>query len=276
MVLLDGKKASENRHAALIARVEKNSQQPHLVIVQVGNNPDSDVYVRRKQMFGERIGARVTIKKFSKETAQDTVIRYVSEQNENPTTHGIIVQLPLPENFDRQAILNTIDSKKDVDGLTANNIRKLAIGDSTGMIPATARGVVSLLQDYNIPISGKEVVVVGRSLLVGKSSALHFLNHDATVMICHSKTENLPEKTKKADILVVAAGQPGFIGVEHVSRGQVVVDVGITALGERQIKGDVDFDAIKDIVYAASPVPNGVGPMTVVSLFENLLDAAEK
>lgn len=269
MILLDGKKISLERAVALKTQVALLTSVPKLIIVRVGDRADSASYIKRKVEYGELLGIATEVASFPSNVAQDELIGAVAAFNIDGSVGGIIVQLPLPEHLDAAAIIGAIDPKKDVDGLTATNVRALVAGES-GIVPATPRGIVSLLAAYDIPVSGKKVSIVGRSLLVGKSTALYLANLDATVTLCHSKTVNLAAETRAADILIVAIGKPGFIGAEHVRPDQTVIDVGISPVDET-IAGDVDFEAVKDIVGAISPVPGGVGPMTVISLFENLV-----
>lgn len=273
-MLLDGKKVSSEKTEALKTKVSAFPFKPVLGIIRVGDREDSRVYIERKVEYGKNIGVDTQVVHLSEDVSEEDLIKEIKNLNNDVNIHGIIVQLPLPENINTNAVISSIDPKKDVDGLTPKNIHKL-VNNEKGIVPATPRGIISLLKYYNIEIEGKKVVVVGRSLLVGKSSALLMLNHDATVTVCHSKTKDLQEKTKDADILIVAVGKANFINKDYVKEGQVVIDVGISPLDE-SISGDVNFNEVKDIVGAISPVPGGVGPMTVVSLFENLLDVIEK
>jgi methylenetetrahydrofolate dehydrogenase (NADP+)/methenyltetrahydrofolate cyclohydrolase len=274
MVLLDGTALAKKQKEALKAVVSTRMSVPHLAIVQIGDDPASDVYVARKAAFGKEIGAEVTLVKLPNETTTEQAVAKITELNTDKSVHGIIVQLPVPAHVGKEVVINTIDPKKDVDGLTAVNMWKL-MDDKSGIVPATPRGIASLLTAHGIDLEGAHVVIVGDSLLVGKSSAVHFLNQNATVTVCHDKTKDLSSLTKQADILMVAVGKPGLISHFHVSPGQVVVDIGITRKPDGTVVGDVDFDAVKDIVAALTPVPGGVGPMTVVSLFENLLSVTE-
>lgn len=273
MILLDGTKISLNIIKELQKKVFELSFKPKLVIFKVGDRADSQSYIKRKVDIGKKIGFEVEIKSFSTEIKRSEIESQIRETNQDNSVHGIIVQLPLPDNLSSSDIIDCISEYKDADGLTKINIYKL-INNEKGIIPATSRGILTLLQAYNIDISSKHIVVVGRSLLVGKSIALNLLNNDATVTIAHSKTKNLKQITKSADILIVAIGKPHFINKEYVSEGQVVIDVGISPIDET-IKGDVDFENVKDVVGAISPVPRGVGPMTVISLFQNILDGLE-
>lgn len=273
MILLDGKKISIEIAEELKVIVASLSFKPKLAIVCVGERADSISYIKRKIEYGKVIGVDTDLIKFPENVSEEEIINSILKLNDDANINGIIVQLPLPNNLNKDKIINAINYKKDVDGLTDFNISKL-VKNEKAIVPATSRGVMTLLNYNNIEVSGKSVVVVGRSLLAGKSIALLMSNADATVTICHSKTTNLKEKTKEADILVCAMGKPKFINKDYVKEGQVVVDVGISFMDE-SIAGDVDFEEVKGKVSAISPVPGGVGPMTVTSLFQNLLDTIE-
>jgi len=282
--ILDGRIVNEKIAEELRAEIlrVKNSQnlRPKLVIIQVGDLPQSNAYIARKKAFGEKIGAIVDHQKFPNDIREEKLITHISSLNTDPTVTGIIVQMPLPDHLDKDKIIESITPVKDVDGLTSTNLKLLWEGKEDGYTPATTKGVLTLLDYYKIPISGKNVVIVGRSFLVGKPTALALLNKDATVTVAHSKTKNLEEITRQADILIIAAGKPKLITKDHVRAGQVVVDVGINVVGDevgpRQLVGDVDFENVSKIVDTITPVPGGIGPMTVASLFENLLQAYKR
>lgn len=277
--ILDGRIIREEIAQRLSAQFSGASPKPTLAIIQVGARQDSTAYITQKKKFGERVGALVRHITFPETVKEEEIRSQIVKLNNDSEVNGIILQIPLPKNLNAHQLIESISTEKDVDGLTSTNLKKLLLSDASGIIPATAFGIIKLLDYYEIPIARKKATVVGRSLLVGKSTALCLLNRDASVTICHSKTENLSEITKQADILVIAAGRPALIGAEHVSAGQAVIDVGINLpaggslqeeiAGEKFI-GDVDFKTVQDIVAAISPVPGGVGPMTVASLFENL------
>ena len=239
--------------------------------MQVGDNNESNIYIEQKKKFGLEIGVEVEHKKCDVNINEDELVKIIEKYNEDSGVGGIIVQLPIPENLDCSRILNSIDVQKDVDGLGVKQIGLFYGGDKTAMVPATARGVMSLLDYYKIDLKSKNVVVIGRSNLVGRPIAQMCLNSGATVTICHSKTLYIEEHTKKADIVIVACGKPRLIGPSYLGKNQVVVDVGIQKV-EGKLTGDVDFDNVKDMVSAITPVPGGVGPLTVVSLFQNLVD----
>lgn len=255
----------------LISKISTFSSVPELAIIQIGDNLESDTYINQKKKFGQSIKIPVHHFKFEESDSEGKIISQIEKLNDLNKIGGIIVQLPIPKNLNRQKILNSISPEKDVDGLGFLQKGKLLSADPGAILPATSRGILSLLDYYKISISGKHVVVIGRSELVGKPTALSLLNLDATITLCHSKTKDLKDITKMADILIVAIGSPKFIGPEYVKEGQTVIDVGICKTQDGFV-GDTQFENIKDIVENITPVPGGVGPLTVVSLFENLVD----
>lgn len=268
--ILDGKKVRDFLAGKLKEKIAKLGKRPKLVIFQVGNDERSSTYIKQKKIFGEKIGFGVEYIQFENTVSEEEIISKINQKNADESVNGIIVQMPLPANLNAVKIIDTIKPEKDADGLTSANIKKFFVNDKSAVVPATARGIISLLDFYKIKIAGKKVVVVGRSLIAGRSIANAFLNRDATVTICHSKTKNLKTETKSADILVVAVGKVKFIKKDFVKKGQVVIDVGINKTKDG-ICGDVDFDNVSKIVSAISPVPGGIGPMTVISLFENMI-----
>ena len=268
--------------ADLKVKISRLPVVPTLVIIQLGAVPESTMYINQKKKFAERIGARVSHIKLSA-VSESEVVREIQSLNNDPIIHGIIVQMPVPQHLNKRTLIEAIAPAKDVDGLSAVNTKFLWDGEGDGFVPATARGILSLLKYYKISVAGKHAVVVGRSTLVGKPLAALLLNCDATVTICHRKTKKLRVLTHSADILIAAAGCPRLIGAKHVRKGQVVIDVGITSPrleGKLQdevageLVGDVDFAPVERIVKAISPVPGGVGPVTVSALFQNLVEAA--
>ncbi|MFA7193593.1 MAG: bifunctional 5,10-methylenetetrahydrofolate dehydrogenase/5,10-methenyltetrahydrofolate cyclohydrolase [Candidatus Paceibacterota bacterium] len=275
MILLEGKKIADEKSEGLKNEFEKLDYKSTLLIVRVGEDKASDVYVSKKVEFGEKVGVNVEVAHLPETASEEEIISKIKSGNENKLVKGIIVQLPLPANFDKEKIINAIDSEKDVDGLTAKNLWKL-MNDGSGIIPATAGAVDLLLKEYSIEVSGKHVVIVGDSILVGKPMAIHFLNRDATVTICHDKTRDLADFTKQADILIVAVGKQNLINSFHIGKDQVVIDVGISRLDDGKVAGDVDFEAVKGLVSAITPVPGGIGPLNVFYLFENLLLISKK
>ena len=278
MKILDGKKVSLAEELNLVERVRSFSRTPELAILMVGERADSKTYVKQKMRMAERIGAKTRLFSFPDNVTEEKLIEEIESLNSNGEVDGIILQLPLPAHLAPRVIIDRISPSKDVDGLTTLNQGKLLTGGAEAFTPATARGVITLLKNSGVGLLGKRVVVLGRSLLVGRPVALLAEKEGATIIQCHSKTKKLSELTQLADVLIVAVGKPKFITEKHVKKGQVVIDVGITAVekkGEKKLVGDIDFEKVSKIVKTISPVPGGVGPMTVVSLFENLCDAYE-
>jgi len=271
-IILDGKAVRDEIAKELELRIKNLELRPKLAIIQISDVPESNTYIGQKIKFGESIGALVDHIRLPDDVTQEDVLGKIDDLNADPNTHGIIVQLPIPERLGKNEILENIVPEKDVDGLHSVNIKKLMDNDPTGYIPATTRGVITLLEHYNIPITGKNAVVIGRSSLVGKPTTLSLLNHDATVTVCHSKTKDLAAFTKTADIIISAVGHPGLLTKDHVKAGQTVIDVGTTVV-DGKLKGDVNFEEVEPIVQYISPVPGGAGPLTVASLFQNLLQA---
>ena len=240
----------------------------------VGNNQASQIYVHNKEIACENVGIKARIYKFDENISQKEILKMVDECNNDATITGIMVQLPLPSHLDVDTILDSIDPKKDVDGLNIVNQGKLFKGKQA-IEPATAKGIITLLKNNNVDISGKNAVVVGRSILVGRPIAMLLLKENATVTICHSKTVNLKEITKKADILVSAVGKAGFVTADMVKEGAVVIDVGMNRQ-EGRLCGDVCFDEVSEKAGYITPVPGGVGPMTIATLLKNTVNAAKR
>ncbi len=275
--ILNGKGVRDLLAGALKKKVASYKSIPNLVILSLSQDERSDTYVKQKILFGEKIGVRVSHVTLPLRTEEKDVMSKVCEYNKDPEVHGIIIQLPLPDHISA-GVVKFIDPKKDVDGLHPENLGSL-VRKEGGFTPATVRGVHELLNAYQIPVSRKRVVVVGRSALVGTPLALSFMHKDATVTIAHSHTKNLKDITNQADILCVAIGKPHFIGREYVREGQVVIDIGINVRASDQgntLVGDVSFEEVYDKVSYITPVPGGVGPMTVYALFANLCDAYER
>jgi len=270
MLILDGKLVANTIETKLADQIAQSGKSPKLVIIQVGDNPASNIYVNMKIKFGNRIGAQVHVQKFSQDVTQETVLEMINFCNTDYEVNGIIVQLPLPKNLDKTLLANAILPEKDVDGLSAINMAKLVEGDNSGNIPATPKGILTLLKYYKIELDGKNIVVVGRSQLVGLPLSILLVKNSATVTIAHSHTKNLKDVCKQAEILITAVGQPKMFNREYVGENAIVVDVGISKVGDKGV-GDVDFENVEGIVSNISPVPGGVGPMTVASLFENLI-----
>lgn len=271
MELLDGKTLANDILDKLSLKVKQLDTAPNLVVIQVGNDLASSVYVRNKERTAERVGINSETVKLSKHITQDELLEIIDKYNHFKDVNGILVQLPLPKHIDEQVILEAISPMKDVDGFHPLNVGKLNIGQKQ-MIPSTPAGIMELLKANHIELEGKHVVIVGRSNIVGKPLAHLLLEANATVTIVHSRTKNLKQLTKLADILVVAVGQPELITKDYVKTGAVVIDVGINRT-ESGLKGDVDFNNVKLKVAAITPVPGGVGPMTIAMLMNQTYQA---
>jgi methylenetetrahydrofolate dehydrogenase (NADP+)/methenyltetrahydrofolate cyclohydrolase len=264
MKILNGKIVRDKIIEEIKAKVASFPVVPTLAIIQVGNLPESNKYIKNKISFAEKIGVKVNLVNFASDVEESDVMKKISELNHDSAVRGIIVQLPLPSGLNTQGVISAIAPEKDVDGLT----------QGSKFTPATARAVLSLLDYYEISIAEKRVVIMGRSNLVGRPTARLFQDRGAKVTVVHSQTENPQEITRSAEILVVAIGKPGLVDESYLSAGQIVIDVGIT-LKDGKVVGDVNFEQAKSLVSAISPVPGGVGPLTVASLFLNLVEACE-
>ena len=277
--IIDGRIVAAHIRDESKARVEKLAAEhgvtPGLAVILVGENAASKVYVRNKMKACAEVGIRSFQSNFPADIDPEVVIRTIEELNRNPAVHGILVQLPLPPQFEVSRILRTISAEKDVDGFHLYNVGGLVVGE-TVFPPCTPYGVVKLLEYEGISVEGKNVVVVGASNIVGKPMALMLMQRDATVSICHAKTRDLAQFTILADILVVAAGHPNLILPQMVRTGAVVIDVGINRLPDGRLVGDVDYDGVKEKASYITPVPGGVGPMTVTMLLVNTISSAER
>lgn len=277
MQILNGKELSDivlNNVRDDIVQMNNMGETVCLAVIHVGNDKASSVYVNNKRKACERVGIEFNMYDFPDDIDQDTIMDLIYTLNYDDHVNGIMVQLPLPPHLDSQAIISAIFPAKDVDGFTKMNAGATFLGYKS-LISCTPLGIMKILQHYNIDIAGKECVVVGRSNIVGKPMAMLLLQSDGTVTVCHSKTKNLKEICKRADILVCAIGKPKFFNKEYVKEGAVVIDVGIHRQDNSKLCGDVDFDDVKDIVSAITPVPNGVGAMTVAMLMNNCVEAAK-
>lgn len=275
-MIIDGKKIAEEILEGLKSRVRRLNEKgikPKLGIIMVGERPDSKIYVRNKRKAGTEVGIETELYDFPENTEETELIDTIKKLNDDKDIHGILVQLPLPDHIDEEKVLSTISPDKDVDGLTPFNVGNLSIGNEF-LAPCTPKGIIRMLEKMKIPIEGKNAVIVNNSNVVGKPLALMLTNRFATVTICHVKTKNLEEHTKDADILITATGVPDLIRKDMVKKGAVVIDAGINYT-EGKIRGDVDFDEVKDKVSYITPVPGGVGPMTVAMVLENTLILAE-
>ena len=270
--ILDGKKLSQSLALSLAKKIKKLQAKPKLVIIQIGDLAESNTYIKNKKAFALKIGAVALHKKYPSNVKESRVISDISRCNRDSFVHGIMVQLPAPKHFNIEQVLESIDPQKDVDGLTSINTKHL-FDNNEAFIPATAKGIIGLLEEYKIKLAGTKVVIVGQSSLVGRPAMLALLNKGATVTMCHKNTKKLEKETKRADILITAVGHFNLITKKHVSKNQIVVDIGINITKNKKIVGDVDFQNVQKMVKAITPVPGGVGPMTVASLFQNLLEA---
>ena len=273
--IIDGKLISTAIKEELKSKVEKFKEQGikiTLAVIQVGSDPASCVYVNNKKKACEFIGIQSLSYELKEETTQEELIALVEELNQREDVNGILVQLPLPKQINEDVIIKSISPNKDVDGFHPMNVGALNIGQS-GFVSCTPAGVIELLKRSNISIEGKECVVLGRSNIVGKPMAALLLRENGTVTICHSRTKNLTEVTKRADILVVAIGKPRFITADYVKEGAVVIDVGIHRDANNKLCGDVDYEGVSSHVSAITPVPGGVGPMTIAMLMNNCVES---
>ncbi len=287
--LIDGRAVAEKVYVELrreIAALKSRGITPGLAVILVGDNPASRTYVRSKDKMSRELGLYSRKLELPASITQSELLARVKELNQDPAVHGILVQSPPPPQIDEAAIVRALDPRKDVDGFHPENVAKLALGDPSGFVPCTPLGVQRLLVESNVEIAGAHVAIVGRSMIVGKALALLLMQKrsgaDATVTVVHSRSRNLAEITRSADILIAAIGQPRFVKSEHVREGAVIVDVGINriddATSERgyRLVGDVDFDDVAGKVSAITPVPGGVGPMTIAMLMANTVKACRQ
>ncbi|MBS7008487.1 bifunctional methylenetetrahydrofolate dehydrogenase/methenyltetrahydrofolate cyclohydrolase FolD [Anaerostipes sp.] len=273
--IIDGKKISAEIKDELkqeVAAMKAERKEIALAVIQVGEDPASSVYVRNKKKACEYIGIKSVSYEIPEDSTQQELLDLVEKCNKDPEINGILVQLPLPEHMDEDAVIHAIDPKKDVDGFHPVSVGNMMIGND-GFLPCTPAGIIELLKRSGVEISGKECVVVGRSNIVGKPMSMLLLRENGTVTICHSRTRNLREVCSRADILVAAVGRPKFIDASYVKQGAVVIDVGIHRNEHNKLCGDVDFDAVKEKTSAITPVPGGVGPMTIAMLMKNCVQS---
>ena len=268
MIILDGKKTSEKILSIVKSRVAELDITPHLVVILVGDNEASKIYVKNKRLAAEKVGIKSTIIELPSDIKEQALLDRIVKLNEDDNVTGILVQLPLPEHIDKNKVIQTISPKKDVDGFTPENVGKLAIGIEPYFYPATPQGIMMLLDEYGIEVEGKDAVVIGRSNIVGKPMAQMLLRRNATVTTCHSYSQDLEDKIKTADIVVSAVGKK-IVRCKMIRNNSVVVDVGIFKLPNGKLTGDVDFDVVSPSCGFISPVPGGVGPMTIASLMFN-------
>ncbi|MGF2008161.1 bifunctional methylenetetrahydrofolate dehydrogenase/methenyltetrahydrofolate cyclohydrolase [Lactococcus lactis] len=278
MNLIDGKALAAKMQAELKVKVDKLKEVdnvPGLAVILVGEDPASQIYVRNKARQATAIGLNSSVVRLPETVSEQELLDLIEQYNQSEQWHGILVQLPLPEHISEEKVLLAIDPEKDVDGFHPMNMGRLWSGNPL-MIPSTPAGIMEMFREYNVELSGKRAVVIGRSNIVGKPMAQLLMMADATVTIAHSKTENLRELTKEADILVVAIGRDRMIKAEDVKEGAVVIDVGMNRDEDGKLHGDVDFDEVKDVASLITPVPGGVGPMTITMLMEQTVRAASR
>ncbi|CDB13423.1 bifunctional protein FolD [Eubacterium sp. CAG:192] len=275
--IIDGKAISAEIKEELkekVAEYKKQGVEITLAVVKVGNDPASAVYVRNKEKACEYVGITSRTLALPEETTEKELLKVVNDLNEDKAVNGILVQLPLPKHIDESKVLLAIDSNKDVDGFHPVNVGKMVIGEET-FLPCTPAGIIEMLKRTDVEISGKECVVIGRSNIVGKPMSMLMLKENATVTIAHSRTKDLKEVTKRADILIAAIGKAKFVTADYVKEGAVIIDVGMDRDENGKLCGDVDFDSVSQVASAITPVPGGVGPMTVTMLLVNCLRSVE-
>lgn len=276
--IMDGKALSLKLKEQMKQRIAQFKQQginPKLVVVLVGDNSASQVYVRNKHKSCGEVGIESEVITMPEQTTQQELLEVVERLNQDETVDGILVQLPLPKQIDEKTVLRSILPEKDVDGFHPVNVGLLSIGDEC-FAPATPSGIIAMFQEYGIDIAGKNCVVIGRSNIVGKPMAALLLKNNATVTICHSKTEDLASYTRRADVVIVATGRRHTLTAEMVKEGAVVVDVGMNRNEQGKLCGDVDYEEVKEKASFITPVPGGVGPMTITELLENTIQAAQR
>lgn len=273
--IIDGKAIATTKQNDLKRTIAEQSLSPKLSIILANDNPASQIYVSRKIRVCRDIGIEPVLHQLTTDVSQNELIKLIDTLNNDPSTHGIFLQLPVGDHLDTNELINSIAPHKDVDGLTNINLGKVMAADDSGLAPCTPQGVMEILNHENIALSGKHAVVIGRSLLFGKPMGQLLLNANCTVTYCHSKTQNLSDLTKQADILIAAVGQPKMVKGDWVKNGAIVIDVGINRMHDNSLCGDVDFDTVKDIAKAITPVPGGVGPMTVAYLMTNVVKACQ-
>lgn len=272
-IILDGKKVSNQIYTELKNKIDNEKIKAKLAVIHIGDDEPSKIYIRNKNKVCKQLGIDFVEYKFESSITENELISLITKLNKDSSISGILLQNPLPSTIDAKNVFNIINPKKDVDGFNPINIGKLVIGDPL-FIPCTPNGIIKLLEYYNIKIEGKKVVILGRSNIVGKPLVQCLLNKNATITICHSKTQNLKSETKQADILISAVGKPKFIKQDWIKKDTIVIDVGINRDSNGEICGDIDFDDVKDKASYITPVPGGIGPMTIAMLMQNTIIAA--
>ena len=274
MKILDGSSLSKKIRETLRKKLSKISgPKPGLAVILVGSDPASEIYVSKKEKLAKEVGFHSEVHRLPKDTSQNDLLKCIETLNGAQNIHGILVQMPLPKHIDTQAILHAVLPNKDIDGFHPINLGRLMMGHPR-FVPCTPAGILRLLKEYQVEISGKKAVILGRSLIVGKPLAHLLLNENATVTLCHSKTKNLKAECQSADILISAMGKPAHIDASFIKEGAVVIDVGINRMNQKII-GDIDFNSVSKKASFITPVPGGIGPMTIAMLLENTLKAFE-
>ena len=271
-VIIDGKAVSKKILEQVKKETEGFGKKPCLAVIIAGDDPASKIYVNNKRKTALGLGFESIVKELPENISESGLIEEIEKLNNDGKVNAILVQLPLPKHINSEKIIETIKPGKDVDCFHPSNVGKIAVNSEVFVYPCTPKGILSLLEEYGISVEGKNAVVIGRSNIVGRPLSMMLVNKNATVTLCHSKTQNLKEITKSADILISAVGKPKFIKREMVKEGAVVIDVGITRGEDGKLSGDVDFESVKDAVSFITPVPGGVGPMTICSLMQNTLE----
>ncbi|AUD22341.1 MULTISPECIES: bifunctional methylenetetrahydrofolate dehydrogenase/methenyltetrahydrofolate cyclohydrolase FolD [Bacillus cereus group] len=277
-VIIKGNEVAEKKRAQLKEEVVKLKEQgivPGLAVILVGEDPASRSYVKGKEKGCEQVGIYSELIEFPETITEERLVAEIDRLNGDDRINGILVQLPLPKHIEEKAIIERISPEKDVDGFHPISVGRMMTGQDT-FLPCTPHGIVELVKETNLDISGKHVVVIGRSNIVGKPVGQLFLNENATVTYCHSKTQNMKELTKLADILIVAVGRPKMVTADYIKEGAVVIDVGVNRLETGKLCGDVDFDNVLDVAGYITPVPKGVGPMTITMLLHNTVESAKR
>ncbi|MCC2470738.1 bifunctional methylenetetrahydrofolate dehydrogenase/methenyltetrahydrofolate cyclohydrolase FolD [Bacillus pacificus] len=277
-VIIKGNEVAEKKRAQLTEEVVKLKEQgivPGLAVILVGEDPASRSYVKGKEKGCEQVGIYSELIEFPETITEERLLAEIDRLNGDDRINGILVQLPLPKHIQEKAIIERISPEKDVDGFHPISVGRMMTGQDT-FLPCTPHGIVELVKETNLDISGKHVVVIGRSNIVGKPVGQLFLNENATVTYCHSKTQNMKELTKLADILIVAVGRPKMVTADYLKEGAVVIDVGVNRLETGKLCGDVDFDNVLDVAGYITPVPKGVGPMTITMLLHNTVESAKR
>ncbi len=276
--IIDGKGIAAEIRGDLkkqVAELTAQGKTPGLEVILVGDDPASTVYVRNKERACKEVGINSTVHRLPAETTREELLGLIEKLNDDATVHGILVQLPLPSHLDEDEVINAISPKKDVDGFHPINAGKLLIGDDDAFVACTPAGVLELVKRTGVPIKGQNVVIVGRSNIVGKPAAVLFLREHATVTVCHSRTKDVAEECRRADILIAAVGRPEMIKKDWVKPGAVVIDVGINRV-DGKLVGDVDFENVKEVAGAITPVPGGVGPMTIAMLLRATVESVAR